>query len=141
MTAAGIAYLGVVLWLTLGPAPWAGPDIAEIPLGVLNAATWFSPITWTTGSSVEFALNVMMFVPVGVLAALLLSGRTRIVLPVGFTVLIEVAQILLPERVSDPRDLVANSVGAFAGLVITRIVAGQVRIPAGGPGAVVSSPN
>jgi len=129
MTAVAIAYLGIVLWLTLGPAPWAGPDIAEGPWGVLNPTTWFSPITWTSGSSVEFTLNVMMFVPVGVLAAVLLRGRARIVLPVLFTVLIEIAQIFLPERVSDPRDLVANSIGAVVGLVFAGFLVEQVRVP------------
>lgn len=129
MTAAAVAYLGIVLWLTLGPAPWAGPDIAEIPLGVLNPATWFSPVTWATGSAVEFVLNVMMFVPVGVLAFLLLRGRARIVLPVAFTVLIEVVQIVLPDRVSDPRDLVANGAGALAGIALAAIFADQERAP------------
>lgn len=110
----GVSYAGLVLFLTLSPAPWATRG-AQIPFGVLNPATWLMPSTWTSGSSFEFAMNVMMFVPVGVLAARM-GARWGLTAPLLLTLGIEVLQISMPNRISDPRDLVANAVGGVIGL-------------------------
>ena len=84
------------------------------------------PLTdWVTYSILEFWANVAMFVPVG-LFFLLLLGRRRwwlaIVLGVVLTCAIEFVQKFLPDRVSDPRDILANSVGAFVGVVAALVV-------------------
>jgi glycopeptide antibiotics resistance protein len=41
---------------------------------------------------------------------------------VGLTFAIETAQLFLPDRVSDPRDLASNSIGALVGVVTALIV-------------------
>ena len=60
----------------------------------------------------EFTANIAMFVPVGLLF-LLLVGRRRWWLAlaggVALTCAIEFAQIFLPGRFSDVRDILANS--------------------------------
>ncbi len=70
-------------------------------------------------------MNVLMFVPVG-LFFLLLVGRRQwwaaVLLGVALTVGIEVVQLFLPDRVSDLRDIVANSVGAFVGVMAALVV-------------------
>jgi glycopeptide antibiotics resistance protein len=66
-----------------------------------------------------------MFVPVG-LFFLLLLGRRRwwlaILLGVVLTCGIEFAQLFIPTRVSDPRDILANSMGALIGVVAALVV-------------------
>jgi glycopeptide antibiotics resistance protein len=116
-------YLGVVGWVTLGPQPLdEGTDSL-----VWQLIAFFSryPSLHVTYSSLEFAANVAMFVPVG-LFFLLLLGRRRwwlaILLGIGLTCAIEFTQLFLPGRVSDPRDVLSNSVGAFVGVMIALIV-------------------
>jgi glycopeptide antibiotics resistance protein len=115
---AAALYAAAVLWLTVGPAPWS-TDGHELDGGILNAAAWTSAATWSTGYFSEIAFNVMLFLPVGVLAALLIHRRRwplALLAGFGFTACIELLQLLLPDRVSDPRDLVLNAVGTTVGV-------------------------
>ncbi|MDQ0576583.1 VanZ family protein [Agromyces albus] len=118
------AYLALVAWATLGPAPWRAEG-NQAPLGVLNPSIWLERATWTTGSSFEFTANILMFVPVGVLFAMLFGAR-RWIIALGaaalLTCAIEVAQIPLDDRISDPRDLLANTTGAVIGLALAGMV-------------------
>src|SRR5919107_1344054 len=68
------AYAAVVLWATVGPAPWRTSG-NQLEGGILNPDAWTAPVTWTTGYLSEMAFNVAMFVPVGLLAALLIPRR------------------------------------------------------------------
>ncbi|MCW2601863.1 MAG: VanZ family protein, partial [Frankiales bacterium] len=65
--------------------------------------------------------NILMFVPLGIFF-LLTFGRNRwwvaILVGVATTAAIEFAQVFLPGRVSDVRDLIANSAGALLGVLI-----------------------
>ena len=109
--------------------------------GVALAAVVFTPIAWRlnrltvrlyvwwlyrlrlpghpTPEVFGFALNVLLFVPLGVLGTLLL-GRWRwwLVLALGIatTLVIEFAQLFLPARFSDPSDLIANTLGTAVGI-------------------------
>lgn len=126
---AAIALTIGVLWLTIGPAPWRTSG-HEFEGGVLNPDAWTSPMTWSTGYFSEIAFNVAMFVPVGVLAALLLHRRHwPLAFAAGFalTLFIELVQLVLPDRVSDPRDLVMNSLGASLGVVLVMAARGVRR--------------
>lgn len=119
-----LMYLGVVAFITLGPQPLdEGTD--SLVWRVLRFFARHDATSWLTYATVEFWANVAMFVPVG-LFFLLLLGRRRwwlaILLGVGLTFAIEFAQMFLPGRVSDPRDVVANSVGAFIGVVVALVV-------------------
>ncbi|MGR0320723.1 VanZ family protein [Agromyces sp. ZXT2-3] len=125
------AYAVVVMWLTLGPAPGAVYG-NQAPGGVLDPGIWFDADTWAIGSRTEFELNVLLFVPFGALLAFAVRGAPPIVpaaMAAGFALLIEIAQIPMADRISDPRDLVANSLGAVIGILIARISDAIAGIP------------
>jgi glycopeptide antibiotics resistance protein len=114
---AAVVYVGAVLLLTLRPAPWA-LDGNEAPFGILNPAAWTEAAAWTEGRPWEILANIVMFVPAGVLAGILLRGVWRPLAPIAFTLFIELGQIPIEGRISHPRDLVANTVGALIGLAL-----------------------
>ncbi|GGF40254.1 VanZ family protein [Subtercola lobariae] len=128
-----LGYLGVVAWITLGPQPL--DDKAE---GLLYQALRFfgrhASTDWITYDRVEFCANIAMFFPIG-LFLLLLFGRRQwwLAIVVGFvmTVSIETAQLYIPGRVSDVRDVVSNTTGAtigvLVGLVLTAAKARRLR--------------
>ncbi|MCK8609357.1 VanZ family protein [Agromyces sp. C10] len=124
------AYAGLVLWATLGSVPRAGLG-NQSPNGVLDWRLWLEPSTWTTGLETELMLNVLMFVPLGALLAFALRGvsfMVPVVMAAGFSLAIELAQIPLADRISDPRDLLANTVGALIGVVGARTIDAAVRL-------------
>lgn len=112
-------YLAVVGWVTLAPVPWR-TRTNETEFGVLGVRTWLDPSTWQNGSIWEFGANVVMFVPVGILIRMAwprAHGALVIVGAVAIAGAIEVLQLPI-DRVSDPRDLVANTLGALAGIAV-----------------------
>jgi glycopeptide antibiotics resistance protein len=116
-------YSGLILLLTLGTFRQRLPG-SQAPGGVLSLDTWLDRATWTTGWSGEFLANVMLFTPWGVLAVLLLGSRRwwlALASGAAFSMLIEIAQIS-STRISDPRDLVANTVGAVLGVAIGMLI-------------------
>lgn len=106
-----LAYL-VALALT---AFWPTPvDAGLAPL--IEAVTRRLPVV--TYARVEFAANIALFVPIGVLLPLMMP-RT-LVLPVALvaTVAIESTQaLLLDARVPSVLDIIANTTGARVGLL------------------------
>ncbi|UFS60794.1 VanZ family protein [Subtercola endophyticus] len=133
LSAFTIAYLGVVAWVTLGPQPL--DNKAEgLLFQVLRFFGRHASTDWITYDRVEFTANIAMFFPIG-LFFLLLFGRRQwwLAILVGFlmTVSIETAQLFLPGRVSDLRDVVSNTVGAtigvLTGLVLTAAKARRLR--------------
>ncbi|WP_165877484.1 VanZ family protein [Agromyces fucosus] len=123
------AYAAAVLWATIGPAPWrtAGHQLEG---GILNPDAWTAPVTWTTGYLSEIAFNVAIFLPVGVLAALLIPRRRWVLAMLAgfaFTVVIELVQVPEPTRISDPRDLVMNTAGAVLGVLVVVLARGVRR--------------
>lgn len=113
----------VLVVVTIGPV---GQRLAgeEAPLGVLSLEQWLVAETWTNGALSEFAANVLLFVPWGVLALLVVGERRwwlAAALGAALTLAIEIGQIPLP-RISDPRDLVANSLGVLVGIGIAVVV-------------------
>ena len=85
---------------------------------------------WVDYDVAEFSANVLLFVPMGVLFTVLL-GVWRWWLAVAFgvaaTLIIEFVQLFLPERVSDPRDLLANTLGTLVGVVIVALTVRSTR--------------
>jgi glycopeptide antibiotics resistance protein len=125
LTTATVLYLVAVGWLTLGPQPTGLVHESGI-FQLLRLFGRHPSLAWIQYADVEFAANVAMFAPIGLLLLLLL-GRSRwwaaaLAGPL-LSLAIETAQLFIPGRVSDVRDLVSNSLGAVlgvvAGLVIT----------------------
>jgi glycopeptide antibiotics resistance protein len=131
LTAVTSLYLGVVAWLTLGPQPIglvkAGGIFDLLAIFQRHTAT-----AWISYPAVEFAANVALFVPIGVLL-LLIAGRRwwwlAILSGMLLSASIEIAQLFIPGRVSDVRDLVSNSIGAFVGVLAALVITwpGEVR--------------
>ena len=134
LSLATVGYLAVVGWVTLGPQP--------INTGngywLWRALRFFSShesTRWLTYQRVEFLSNVAMFVPIGIFFVLLFGRRLwflGVISGVLLTLTIEFAQQFIPGRVSDVRDLLANSLGAIVGvlvaLVLTQAKARRLRI-------------
>jgi VanZ family protein len=118
------AYMGFVGLVTLTPE-----SRAPIPIGivvrVLDARHRRGYLETVTVYRVEFLANIAMFVPIGVFL-LLLVGAERwwiaLFLPFFLTAFIETAQRGIPGRVSDPRDVLANTLGGIAGVVLAMIL-------------------
>lgn len=118
--ALGVLYAVAVLWATLRPVPWAAAGDQE-SLGILNPAAWLDPASWIDGRPLEVAFNIAMFIPIGVAAALLLRGRRAMLVPLALTLAIELAQIPL-DRISHPRDLIANALGGLIGIAAVALL-------------------
>ncbi|WP_394769539.1 VanZ family protein [Lacisediminihabitans sp.] len=113
--------LAIVLTLTMWPVPvdqGYGGAIAKM-LAVLHrngVPEWFGY------NKLEFSANVVMFVPIGFLVALILPMRAwwlaLIVCPL-FSVAIELTQgAFLSARFATVSDVVSNSIGAVVGVLI-----------------------
>jgi len=126
LTVLTAGYLWAVAWMTLRARPY-GDDIAS---GLDRLLRWFAahPSTaWITFDRVEFAANVAMFVPLGVLAVLWFGVRawwSAILIGALVSGAIESAQAaLLSTRVADIRDIVANTAGATIGMLLMLLLA------------------
>ncbi|MCW2776360.1 MAG: VanZ family protein [Frankiales bacterium] len=110
--------LGAAL-LTLGPLPVRAFD------GVVALANRLSPVPVPRGA-VERAGNVVLFLPLGLLAALLGHRRPASLLIAGLCLLsmcVELAQYaVLAGRHPSLRDVVLNSVGGALGVLAGRLI-------------------
>ncbi|RLQ81324.1 VanZ family protein [Mycetocola zhadangensis] len=113
-------YLAFVGWVTLGPQPLDESNSGFI-FKMLRVLDRYEATAWINYNTLEFSANVAMFFPIGLFLVLLFGRRLwwlAMALGCGITVVIETAQLFIPGRVSDPRDLVANSAGAILGVLI-----------------------
>jgi glycopeptide antibiotics resistance protein len=115
--AASALYAAGVWWMTLRPTI-AGAEVEGVVRRLVRQLQTVPGAGWVTYDGMEFAANVSMFVPLGVLV---LAWRGRwwhgilgaLVVSAG----IETWQLLfLPTRVADVRDLVANTIGGAIGV-------------------------
>ncbi|MFU8945849.1 VanZ family protein [Mycetocola zhadangensis] len=117
-------YLAFVGWVTLGPQPFDESNSGLI-FEALRVLHRYEATAWIDYNALEFLANVAMFFPIGLFLVLLFGRRLwwlAMALGCGITLAIETAQIFIPGRVSDPRDIVANSAGAILGVVIGLIL-------------------
>jgi VanZ family protein len=104
-----VGTLLLILFATLGPT-------ALPPRGV-PMVDW----CFTCGSQwgVDFVLNILLFVPLGL--ALRLAGvpvRSAVAAIVAATCAIELIQLLIPGRISSTGDLLANATGGIIGYAV-----------------------
>lgn len=124
----GLAYTALVLIVTIGPVRQRFVG-SEADRGVLDWRSWFEISTWREGTPGEFIANVALFVPWGALAVLALGARRWMLVAFGagaLTLAIEIAQIPTA-RISDPRDLVANLLGALLGIAFGTAVDAAIK--------------
>ncbi len=117
-------YLVFVGWLTLTPQP-IGPDqraLVERLLDALHRRGYAESIDF---NRLEFLANIGLFVPVGMFLLLLVGTRWWWVAGLAsfaMTTFIEGAQRGIPGRVSDERDVLANTVGALIGIAVATVL-------------------
>lgn len=114
------------IWACLGA--YAG----IIAVVVLTPISYSRVIQWTSdrlagtfrwdgfGSGwIEFAGNVLIFIPLGLLLTLLLPRPwLGVALALVISILVEVAQMVIPSREPSLRDILANLLGASVGAAI-----------------------
>jgi hypothetical protein len=96
--------------------------------GLLGEITRAVP--WLTYDVIETVANVLLFVPLGVLLALVLPLHRGLVLPIALatTVVIESGQALfLSARTPALRDIAANMLGGAIGLAIVLLAERRAR--------------
>lgn len=123
-----LLYLGFVGLVTLTPGE-EQPDYAGLAGRVLARLERYPDLDPLTSrlsvERIEFLANIGLFVPLGMFLLLLVGSRLWLVaLAAGIvlTSMIEGIQQEIPGRVSDPRDVAANSIGMFVGIAVAMVL-------------------
>ena len=114
-------YLVALAVIALSPMnPIRGVDLSQ----ELNS----TGLGWVTYTQLESFANVVLFIPFGLLIALLVPTKWWWLVIVGLIVVagcIELGQALfLPGRVPSIDDVLANSTGGIAGVVLAGVIRG-----------------
>jgi len=116
-----VALVLIAFWPS--PVDRAGHDTLQRWLAWLQA---HGAPGWLTYGMVEFASNIVLFIPAGFLIVVLAGARFWWLGPLAGllgSAAIEVGQlILLPARTASTRDVVANTSGALIGTVLGLLV-------------------
>jgi glycopeptide antibiotics resistance protein len=125
-----VGYAVVIVLATLTPTPLDRgfrPTISQL-LSVLHR---HGLPEWFGYTDLEFSANVLMFVPVGFLIAMLLPARgiwIALVICPAVSIAIELTQAtLLESRFATVGDVVANTLGGVAGTAVAAAVRAVVR--------------
>jgi glycopeptide antibiotics resistance protein len=120
-----VAYGVALAILTLTPAA-DGERVYSLLTRLVALFERFDRTDWITYGVAEFAANIVLFVPLGVLLVLLLGRRRWLAVIVAGLLAscwIELAQgIWIGDRVADSRDLVSNTLGTAIGVVLAMML-------------------
>lgn len=120
-----VLYLMAVGWMTLRPSVY-GHTTSEVLWRLLDEFSAHAATQWITFSVVESVSNALMFVPLGFLLALFFPKRLFVVaigLCLALSWGIEWFQgEFLPTRVSDPADIVHNTLGGAIGVGVALVL-------------------
>lgn len=129
------AWVVVVLAVTLWPTPVDKPVATEIRQAIDTAHAAGAPPKLGY-NLIEYSANALLFVPIGILLALLLAHHNwwfAPILALCLSLSIEFIQaIALPERTASPIDVAYNTGGALIGtllLISLRIARERIRKP------------
>jgi glycopeptide antibiotics resistance protein len=121
-----VGYVGWLAFVVLQPTPTAAGAGLDLALELAHEAGF----GFMTAARLEVALNVALFVPLGLLGALLFPRTpwlSWVALGMSVSVGFELAQrAWLPERVATPRDVGANTAGALVGALLAVMVHREV---------------
>jgi len=131
-----IAYSAFVCVITLSPRMPGASTVSRVVDRFLFELHERGISTWMTFLHIEFAGNVLMFVPLGLLLALLLDRRRwwlLLFLGTLMSAALELAQLLfLPDRFPEWRDLASNTIGFLIGaslaVVVRMVIAHRDRL-------------
>ncbi len=94
---------------------------------LLNRITRLFPLL--TYTRIEFGTNILLFVPLGILLAILLPRGRYLIAPAGFLVSLTIEScqgLFLAGRTASISDLIANTAGVCVGLIAVEL-AGAIR--------------
>lgn len=118
----------LLAWVLLAPGGSPGATTVSAVAEPLIALGFDHTGTYRT---VEFALNIVLFIPIGAGVHLLLRRRVR---PLGSAVIctvisagLEASQLLIPGRHATIPDIAANSIGSLLGVIAIAAVLHWIR--------------
>ncbi len=123
-----LLYLGFVGLVTLTPGRTSPttPASRDRVLARFQRYPDLDPLTSRLSvERIEFLANIGLFVPLGVFLLLLVGTRlwfVALMAGIVLTSMIEAVQQAIPGRVSDPRDVAANSIGMFVGIALALLL-------------------
>lgn len=109
-------YAGALLVIAVLPVP-VDRGVAPLLQAVLRR------ISWLEYRHVEFGANILLFVPLGLLLAVMVSRR-YVVVPTAMVVTVSiesVQSVALEQRTSSVLDIIANVTGACIGLLLVEV--------------------
>lgn len=109
----GVALAFIALW----------PTYVDVPARpMLDSIT--AELPWLSYARMEFAANVLLFVPFGLLLTLILLRAHYVVLPAAIvlSVAVEAGQLFIDERNSTVLDVAANVTGASLGILLAALI-------------------
>jgi len=123
----GVAYLLALALIAFWPAP-VDRGVHGPLVSLLAALQRHGAPGWLTYNFVEFAANIALFVPVGLLGVILVGARLWwFAIFAGFAAsfCIEFGQLVfLPARFATVNDIIANTFGAGVGAALALVVIG-----------------
>jgi len=127
-----VIYLLIILLFVLFPRPVLElADPSALQLFLIDHTGIFYKILYAQPSAISIS-NFFLFTPTAFLIKLLFPKVKSAYIFIGFALLsltIESMQLLIPGRVGDWRDLLANAVSGGAGLLLARVVSmGRLKI-------------
>lgn len=129
-----IFYLGLVIYVTLfawnygaslGPVGPGGRNYNIVPLRSIYRIAVFSP---TLFDPIKILIgNIVLFIPFGFLAPIAMKRLRKSILRTTLlamllSILIELSQFLFTYRVSNIDDVILNTLGAFIGAILIKII-------------------
>jgi len=121
------AYLLFLGFILLNPSARLASDTVGSAYDVIVSV--IGEHAWLTGKRVEFATNLAMFVPLGLLIPLSwprLNWRDVTVVAFLISAAVEIFQgVFLPHRSAEFADVVANTLGCAVGAVLVAVLPGQ----------------
>jgi glycopeptide antibiotics resistance protein len=129
-----ILYLGLVIYVTLfawnygaslGPVGPGGRNYNLIPLRSIYRIAVFSP---TLFDPIKILIgNIVLFIPFGFLAPIAIKKLRNslfktTLLAMFLSIIIELSQFLFTYRVSNIDDVILNTLGAFIGAILIKII-------------------